>query len=48
MINEEKLQMQEEEHNDEVAAIEARQTNEGKQLQQVINELKNDMETLRW
>lgn len=40
--------MQEEEHNDEVTEIEKKQEKEGKQLNEVILELKNDMETLRW
>jgi len=48
MINEEKLTMQEEEQNAEIEANSDRQKKEIEQLEAVINELKNDMETLRW
>lgn len=40
--------MQEQEQNDELSEVEQVQSNEIKQLEDVINALKNDMETLRW
>ena len=48
MNNEEKLTMQEEEQNDEIARYGQKRSTEINQLEAVINELKNDMETLRW
>lgn len=40
--------MQEEEQNDEIKEINKKQAIEIQQLEAVINELKNDMETLKW
>ena len=48
MINEEKLTMQEEEQKNEIQSIEEKQRKEIQQLEQIIGELKTDMETLKW
>lgn len=48
MINEEKLTMQEEEQKNEIDQMEEKQMKEIKQLEQIISELKTDMETLKW
>lgn len=48
MINEEKLNQQEEEQDEEIKDLKSKQSEETSKLSEVIIELTNDIETLKW